>query len=784
MNWLIVKNDLKRNKTINLSLFAFMMLSTALAVISVIVAVQMFSSISSFYDEAKPPHFLQMHKGDINFSEIDEFVSKYDGADYWNTSVMIDVYGEYISIEGHEKKYDLSDCRLDIGFVTQNESRDLLLDPAHNIVELKSGELGFPVILKEMYDVKIGDRVSLNYKGMKKEFVVKEFILDSMMNSTMCSSTRVLINDSDFKDLQGKIGENEYLVEVYFEDLKSSSEFQSYYENSDLPQNGQAITYNMIFLLSALTDIMAIFIMFMISISMIVVSFLCLRFTIMASLEEETAEIATMKAIGISFGDIRRIYLSKYRFLAALAAISGYAAALIMSGKFTNHITTTFGNMGISSSAILFSSFAGIMVFLLIDLYCRRILKKIKKLTIVDALTMGKGFEKGKILVSDGLHNSRKLSVNAALAIRETVYSFINWKVIYFVMIIVVMMILVPAGLLNTFKAPEFISYMGSSLEDILIEVENGEQLENNYEDVKKLLDSDTEVGEYNEYRRVLVQTLDAENRLANIHVDLGNNSGKGLKYLSGRAPEGNEEIALSYLNSEKIGKKEGEGIALSIDGLDKEFIISGIYQDVTSGGYTAKSQNPFAGIPSEKYSFSVNLKESKSVENKAKDWNERLGEGITADPMGDFIDQTLGGVVKQVSIVVLGIIIVSISISILISVLFLKLRIAKDSSEIAIMKAVGFSKDDIKKQYLIKMGSVAAAGIISGIILNSMLGEKIINGALSISGLGLKSVKLITDPVFQYLICPVSLIALILAAALIVMRSIRKYNIISIIKE
>jgi putative ABC transport system permease protein len=113
-------------------------------------------------------------------------------------------------------------------------------------------------------------------------------------------------------------------------------------------------------------------------------------------------------------------------------------------------------------------------------------LKKIRKVTVVDALVNGKGFEKDKRAIKDGLHKSRKLPINWVIGIREVFYKFKNWIIIFAVVSIAVLMIMVPVNLLNTFEAPEFITYMGSSLEDILIEVENGENLETGYRNVNR----------------------------------------------------------------------------------------------------------------------------------------------------------------------------------------------------------------------------------------------------------------------------------------------------------
>lgn len=784
MNWLIIKKDFIRNKVINLALFMFMMFSAGLAILSVVMAVQTFSAISELYKTAQPPHFVQMHKGEFNKGKTDAFMSEYKGITYWQTSTMIDVYGEELTIIGDKDKYNLSDCSIDIGLVKQNETKDLLLNSEHEKVTIHKGEIGIPVLLREKYGMKIGEHVVLSNNGVRKDFVIKEFILDSMMNSSMCSSTRILLSNEDFDFLEGKIGENEYLIEAYFADSKEASDFQTAYENAGLPQNGQAVTYSMIFLLSALTDIITVFVLLLVSIILVIVSFICIKFTIMAALEEEIGEIGTMKAIGIQFTDIRNLYINKYRVLSAAGVVTGYILALLISSIFTKHINATFGNMKLSALAVILSIIVGSLIFLLINYYCKRILNKIKKVTVVDALVSGSGFKKEKGRVRDGLFKSKKLPVNWLIGTREIFYKFKNWIIVFSVILLTILMVLIPANLLNTFESPKFITYMGSSLEDILIEVENGEKLETSYLSVKNVLKNDEDINKYYEYRRVRVQTTDSKEKLINLHIDCGNNAGDELQYLSGKAPEKENEIAISYLNADEIGKKAGNPIMLFFNNKSQEFIISGIYQDVTSGGYTAKSKYNFAELTSEKYTFSVDLNNKENVKKKADEWSEILGNGITVDPMKEFINQTLGGVVKQLKNVVFAITVIGACLVVLITVLFLRLRLAKDLSEIAVLKAIGFSEKDIKQQYMIKIGCISIPGIVAGIIITDVLGEKIVNAGLSLAGLGIKQVEIISNPVIEYIICPLFVLLLLMSATWLVMRTIKKYNIISIINE
>jgi len=343
---------------------------------------------------------------------------------------------------------------------------------------------------------------------------------------------------------------------------------------------------------------------------------------------------------------------------------------------------------------------------------------------------------------------------------------------------------MVPVNLLHTFEAPEFITYMGSSLEDILIEVENGEQLESNYTKVKQVLENDSSLKDYYEYRTTRVKAYDSKGIGMNLDIDSGEMAGNGLHYLSGVAPDGQNELAVSLLNAEELEKEVGDTILLVVDDKAQEFVISGIYQDVTSGGITAKSKHQFSSLVAKKYSFSANLRDLKDVGKKAGEWATILGSGVTVDPMEDFINQTLGGVTKQLRAMVFAIIILGSSLVMLITILFLKLRLAKDLSEIAVLKAIGFSNQDMHTQYMIKIGWISLSGILAGIVLTDFLGEKIVNAALGIAGIGISKVHLVTNPAIEYLLCPVLLMALILLVTALVVRTINNQTIISIIKE
>lgn len=765
-----------------MALLLFMTLAASLVVAATIVVTLLFTSITQMYKTAKPPHFLQMHMGEINQEAIDEFNSSYDGVTAWQTVSMIDVYGDDLKVYG-DTEFSLSECRLDISLVKQNKEYDLLLDKDRNVIKVNKGEIGIPVILLDSYDINLGDTVVLTSKGVTMEFKVTAFVHDAQMNSTLCSSTRMLISDEDYEELFGKVGVIEYIIETYFTDSSQATGYQTAYEKADLPQNGQAVTYTMIILLSAFADIMMAMILILVSVLLVLVAQMCIKYTVMATMEEEIGEIGTMKAIGMSYKDIRNLYLEKYKMMIAAGIVIGYLLALIMSNMFISHVSNTFGKQPISILTIGLPAVACLLVYFITNHYCKKILKKLKKVTVVEALVTGKGFGK-KEHAKDGLYKSKMMPVNLLVSVRETLHNFGGFVIVFVVMFIVSGIMIVPMNLSNTMKSKEFIPYMGSPMEDILIQIDAGENLENRYENMKKLLKEDADIEEYKEFKSVCVETYNSDNDWMNIHVECGNDAGKGLIYLEGKAPSMENEIAISMLNSNTMGKNTGEKIVLKYNNIQKEFVVSGIYQDVTSGGYTAKAICSFAGVDTEKYQFTIKLTDGVAAKEKASQWSDKMGGGYDIESMKEFINQTVGAVSRQVETITTAVLVIGVLLVTLIVVLFMKLRLAKDVAQIAAMKAIGFTNYDVRKQYLFKIGIVSVAGIVAGSLISNILGEGIVSVAFGMMGLGISKIAFIINPWTAYVILPLGLLAVVAGMTWISTRQIREYNIISLINE
>lgn len=777
----LLKNDFKRTPLNNAVLFLFMTFSVTIMVSVCLMFTQLFTSISTMYETAKPPHFLQMHKGELLQEDIDEFNKNYPGIEHWQTVPMIDVYGEELTIipgeKGGGKSYTLSECRLDISLVKQNETYDVLLDGNRNKLEIAPGEIGVPVILLEQYKIDIGDNIMLKSGNVEKKFVVSSYVYDGQMNSTLCSSTRFLISDRDFEEMLGNVGETEYLIEAYLKDTSQATVYQTAYEQSEknLPKNGQAITYTMIFLLSAMTDILMAMVFFLIGTLLIVVALICLRYTILAELEEDMKEIGTMKALGIPKKGIRSPYLGKIKVLMVAACVFGFLLSLLVVSILTGHMSRTFGEQQMGVKSLFAAVLVCMAVYGIVLIFSKKILGKLRKASVTDLLVTGKGFGKERKQIKDGIHKSKHFSMDLLLGLHEVRHGY---GIVFGLLLIVSFLMVVPNRMVYTMKNEEFMTYMGSPICDVLLEVEQGEGLEERKQAAEKLLQSEMKQGKvvgFEVLKRVRLQAVGADGELVGIHIDTGENAGGGLKYLTGKKPETEMEIALSSLLADELEKSVGDCVILIAGGKKQEFSISGIYQDVTSGGRTAKAVCDFGEEPAEQYTFLV-TGEKELIER----FREQLGGGYSIENMEEFLRQTLGGVTSQIEKGALVAFFIGICLTILIVLLFLKLRMAREIAALAAKRAMGIPFVAMVKQELYPVMLAGGAGIATGVFLAGVFGDDVVSLVLQIMGIGLKRIEFAETSVLRHLGVPLVLLAVLTIVTYISCRQIKRIDIVS----
>ena len=124
----------------------------------------------------------------------------------------------------------------------------------------------------------------------------------------------------------------------------------------------------------------------LISLLLIMIAALCIRLTFLATMDEDMREIGVMKAIGISKKDIKKVYLNKYRIMSVVAGIIGYLLSFAVVNLFNGNMRLYLSSDVTGTLKYGLSLIAPILVYIMIVMYCKKVLKRIDKISAVEAL--------------------------------------------------------------------------------------------------------------------------------------------------------------------------------------------------------------------------------------------------------------------------------------------------------------------------------------------------------------------------------------------------------------
>ncbi|RDU37148.1 ABC transporter permease [Neobacillus piezotolerans] len=767
MYYRIIRNDMLKSKAITLTTMIFVAAAAMLVSLAAILVINLTGALDTLMEKAETPHFMQMHSGEIDMDRLASFAEQNNSVEEYQVVEFLGMDGSQIILGDHS----LANSVQDNGFSIQNEKFDYLLDLNGNIINVSDGKIYVPVAYMKDKTTKIGDKAVIS----GKEFTVAGFLRDSTMNSSLSASKRFLVSKNDFAEIKD-LGSIEYLIEFRLKDFSAIGEFETAYASAGLEANGPTVTYSLFKTMNAISDGMMISVILLVSALVIAIAFMSIRFTLLAKIEDDYREIGVMKAIGLRLSDIKKIYLAKYAAIAAAGSILGFILSLIFQGMLLENIRLYMGESENSSFAMVLGVIGIFLVFLAIVTYVNLVLRRFRKISAAEAIRFGTSQEKRAGAKRFTLTGNRLFSTNVFLGIKDVLARKRLYATMLVVLVISAFIIIVPQNLYNTISSKNFIEYMGIGNYDLRIQTSIADKTD----EIVKAIESDSDVSKYvvMTTKTFKVKTNGSEE---NMKVELGDHSAFPIEYSEGRAPAAENEISLSTIYADEMGKKVGDVITLVIEGKEKNLTVTGIYSDVTNGGKTAKavftdnSANVIWTI------VCVELSDKSLIDSKVLGYSEKFDFAKTSD-IDEFVLQTFGSTISSVEMASYAAIAVALVITVLVTLLFMKMLIAKDRYSIAVMKAFGFTNSDIKVQYVSRSVFVLIIGIFLGTLLANTLGE-MLAGAV-ISSFGASTFNFEVNPLSAYLISPLMMICVVLFATVIGTTRTGQINISENIKE
>ena len=755
MNRKIIQRDIAGNKAVSFLTVLFITAAAMLLSLAGILVTNLFGSIDRLMADAKTPHFMQMHTGDVDFEELEAFAEGNSAVEDFQVLEFLNVGGEKIRLGENSLALSVQDN----GFSVQSSRFDFLLDENNRPAQPKDGELWVPVCYNRDHTVQAGDKAVIN----GKTFVVTGFVRDSQMNSTLASSKRFVVSAGDYAQLK-EVGSVEYLIEFRLKDLSDLSEFESAYSASQMPANGPTLSWPLFRMISAVSDGIMIAVILLVSVIVILIALLCIRFTLLAKIEDDYREIEVMKAVGIRVSDIQSIYLAVYAVLAAAGCIMGFLLSLALRGPLQESIRANLGESGNDGLSFLLGMAGTLLLFFFILFFIRRILKRFRRISPVQAIRQGSEQENVRGGKSLRLSKNRWLSANLFLAVKDIAARKRLYLTMLFVIILACFIMVVPQNLYHTISDSSFVTYLGVGRCDLRMDIQQTEELEEKAGSVGEYLKRDSAVETYAVFVTELFDQEQEDGTTEQIKVELGNHGAFPLQYVDGKLPSRDSDIALSVLYAEEMDKKVGDKMILLTDKGEKQLTVCGIYSDITNGGKTAKAAFRPGTREAAWSTVCVNLKQPGVLAEKTEEYSRKFPYAKVSG-MEDYVTQTFGQTLRAVRTASVGAGFVAVVVTLLVILLFMKLLTAKDRYSIAVLKSVGFTGSDISRQYIWRSVLVVILGILLGSVLAGTLGERIAGAA--ISSLGAAAFQFTEDPLSSFVLSPVVLLFTALAATI-----------------
>jgi putative ABC transport system permease protein len=748
----IIRNDIRRSRLASLATTLFVAVSALLVSLAGTLVAELSTALAALMERAATPHLLQMHSGPIDLPRLDAFAAGRPEVE--SIQVL-----EFLNLEGSAFEFGdrtLAGSVQDNGLAVQGRDFDFLLDLDGNVARPGEGELYIPVFYFKDGTARAGDRVRIQ----GREFRVAGFVRDSQMNSALSSSKRFLVNEADYSALRDR-GSVEYLIEFRLRDPGALGALESAYVEAGLESNGPRVGFPLFRMMNALSDGLLIVVLLFVGLLVTLVALLCVRFALLAKIEQDYREIGAMKAVGLRVSDIRGAYLAKYAVLAVPGALLGWALSFAFRGPLLANLRLFMGEGGAAGAPVF--GFAGAaLVALLVLTFVRGVLGRFRKISAAEALRFGAPRQAsrgpGRLRLAAGL----PLGANAALGFLDVLARKPLYGTMLAVLVASSFIAVVPRNLHTTVASPSFSSYLGIGACDLRADIQAVGDIPGRASEIESALAADPEI------LKTVVLTARAftvrgeDDSESSLKVELGDHSVFPVAYAEGRAPGAPGEIALSVLSAEDLGKRVGDRLPTAAGGAWRDLTVTGLYSDVTNGGKTAKAAFPGGEAPVLWAVVQAELRDP----TRSREMAEACAAAFPyakVSSLEEYVAQTFGPTIRAIGSASRISLAVALVLAVLITALFVRMLVARDRVSIAALRALGFRNSDIARQYLARSALVAGIGVLAGSLLANTLGESLVGALISL--FGASSFEFAADPLSAWLLIPLAVALSALAA-------------------
>ncbi len=766
----ILKRDLKRKKTMNVILLIFVMLSAMFMASSVNNIIAVTSGLDTYFEKADMADYYVLAI-DGDGEKMQTSLENLDSVTDYRREESLYVSGKNIELDGKTLN-DMNKATLIMS--VDNAKLNYFAPDNEKITEVEQGKAYVSGLFASENKLDVGDKFTLVIGDTKKEFEYAGRAKDAFLGSDFMANPRFILNNEDYEYLCNDKEASSRQGGIYYIDTTDISEVESLIgEQSGVLFNANNNTIKTTYIMSMIVAALLL----IVSVFLIIISFVVLKHTIGFTIAEEFREIGVMKAIGMKNNSIRALYLIKYFAIAVAGSAVGFGVSMPFSDMMLNLVSSS---MYIDSeNSVLVSLLCSLAVIFITLIFCWSSTKKINKLSPIDAVRNGQTGERFRKKSFMHLRKS-KLNSTAFLAANDIVSAPKKYSIVTFVFTILMLLVMILANTANTLNSDKLLFLFGCtesdaylSLTDEIMQamganVDSQAVLNENIKDIEKTLKDNDMSGKVHIEGTYTTSVLTDDSKTSVAFQYCPDTKASDYTYSEGVAPESADEVGLSYLVAEKLGVSIGDTITILIDGEEKECMVTALFQSMNQLGNVGRLHEDFDVSKLDllnAFSFQIDFDDEIS-EAECENRIEKLKDIYNTEHVcngADFVKDTTGAA-DTINTIKNMVLIITLLIVILIAVLMERSFISSEKAEIALMKAIGFSNKSIIWHHTLRFGIVAfVASIIAAIFcmpLTKLVIDPIFGVMGAVSGVGYEIVPFEIFAVYPAIIVVVTIIS------------------------
>lgn len=774
MYFTILKKDLKRKKTMNVILLIFVILAAAFIASSANNIITVSNALDNFFSKAGTPDYWFATTSAPDIERFEDFAGE-NGYDYYILQLIL-IDSNNILVEDKKLEYSGTAALSTLGgmkiFDKNNEE----------ITHINDGEIYVAGFLFQSGENNFheGGKVLISQDGIEKEFTIKGYTKDAIFGSSMVGVTRFLVSESDANLFRGEGATLYSTVEIHTTDADYRDKFNALDLNTIM-----SFDYSMLKMVYIM-DILIAAILLVVSLCLILISMVILRFIINFTITEEFREIGVMKAIGIKNGAIRGLYIAKYFAIAVIGTVVGLGLSfpfsrIMISGVSKRIIISGEDNFLVNIGAAILAG----AVVVLFSYLCTR---KIRKFSPIDAIRSGETGErfKKKGILHLGKSHMPTISFMAVNDILSGIKSYVSMIIIF---IIGTLLVIIPVNTINTLRSDNVITLFNMVKSDHIISQEllfnpnenNKAKVELQFTEVREMFAEngiDVDVSQEIMFRSNILKGDKRTNSLS--FQGMGQVTTDMYTYIDGTPPQNVHEVALTYLTADQIGAKIGDDVKIKMGEDTGTYTVTAIYQSMNNMGEGVRFHQDteldynYAGGS---FGIQVNYKDNpdKAALARRKALLEKLYPDADIFTPGEYIGYMIGDITEQLDSMKVLILSIILGINALVAVLMVKSFITKEKGEISLLKAIGFKSNSLTLWQTLRIGIVLLLSVLIGALLSFPLSSLIVTPLFRM--MGAYSIEFEIRGIEVYVIHPLIVLVVTALAAFISAQGLRKIS-------